>query len=389
MRLLLTVFFALGLMVSSAWAEDTAPNLFVIHDVAVDITAANAAQARDQAIAKAQHQAYDQLLQALGVDAAKAPKINDDDIATLVQNFEVQSEKASSVRYIATFTVQFRESATRHFLGNHIPATPPVANKPLVVLPMVEQFGHNLMWEETTAWRTAWDKEPHGKDNGGLIVPAGDLADIGVISTDEVLQGQAVSLKAIAAKYHAGGVAVLIFHQPLPTQRDAPQLDIRLYGDDGMAVTASHLTLPTMGDKTTIDAAIAQTIRLARQQIDKDWKKAKPPVDTSTANASAQAMDATKPSAMPVAVPLVSLVEWAQIRARLNNIAVIRQVNVISLARGATQLDIVYDGPIDALRTALFQEGLVLNQNAVNSQWILRPAEPGEVMTLGANHVSQ
>ena len=37
----------------------------------------------------------------------------------MVQSFEVQDEHSSSVRYIGTFTVQFRPNAVRDWLGKN------------------------------------------------------------------------------------------------------------------------------------------------------------------------------------------------------------------------------------------------------------------------------
>ena len=101
----------------SAYAQTGDESVYSVTDVAVDVTADSAAHARDQAITQAQRLAFGQLLERIGVDAAVGAKLSDDDIATLVQNFEVQNERTSSVRYLGIFTVQFKPNAVRTYLS--------------------------------------------------------------------------------------------------------------------------------------------------------------------------------------------------------------------------------------------------------------------------------
>ncbi len=88
----------------------TGPDPYTVTNVDADVTADTAAHARDQAIVKAQRTAYEQLCARF-----KAPnnstELSDDDVAALVQSFEVQRERVSAVRYIGVFTVHFNPSA--------------------------------------------------------------------------------------------------------------------------------------------------------------------------------------------------------------------------------------------------------------------------------------
>jgi hypothetical protein len=85
---------------------------FTVSDVGVDVTAESASKARDKAIMEAERAAYTQLCARLGVPDG-AEKLNDDEIAALVQSFEVQSERVSAVRYVGTFTILFNPTALK------------------------------------------------------------------------------------------------------------------------------------------------------------------------------------------------------------------------------------------------------------------------------------
>src|SRR5262245_480691 len=80
-------------------------DLYTVSDIDVDVTAESAVAARDQAITLAQRMAYDKLLkQVADADAtASLPQLDDNQIADLVEDFDVVSERTSTVRYIGKF----------------------------------------------------------------------------------------------------------------------------------------------------------------------------------------------------------------------------------------------------------------------------------------------
>ncbi len=95
---------------------------YTVTDVNIDVTAETAARARDKAIMQAERSALGQLCTRLGVTES-IDKLKDDDIAMMVQSFEVQSERVSSVRYVGVFTVHFNPTALKKKIA--IPAALP------------------------------------------------------------------------------------------------------------------------------------------------------------------------------------------------------------------------------------------------------------------------
>jgi hypothetical protein len=86
-----------------------AANPYVVSGVPVDVTAADSATARDQAIVEGQRKAFSMLMEQL-VGAEKAATIqvpSDSQLSGMVQDFEVESERLSSVRYIGVMTYRF------------------------------------------------------------------------------------------------------------------------------------------------------------------------------------------------------------------------------------------------------------------------------------------
>ncbi len=101
-----------------------AANPYTVTDVKIDVTADSAAHARDQALTQAQRKAYEQLCARLEADG-DAKKLSDDDIASLVQSFEVQNERLSAVRYIGIYTIHFNPSAVQRAIS--VSYEPPAA----------------------------------------------------------------------------------------------------------------------------------------------------------------------------------------------------------------------------------------------------------------------
>jgi len=112
---ILLMALALG-SASSARAE----TFLTVSDVPVDVTAKDAAAARDQAIAVAQSKAFDKLVKELVTDPVQQARLHpsQQDIESFVQDFGVENERVSTVRYIGLYDVRFRESRVRKYLAD-------------------------------------------------------------------------------------------------------------------------------------------------------------------------------------------------------------------------------------------------------------------------------
>jgi hypothetical protein len=102
-------------------AATPAADLYTVTDVAADVTADNANHARDQALMQAERSAFTQLCAKLNAPDASA-KMTDDALASLVQSFEVQSERVSALRYNGVFTIRFKPAAIQRKLGKYMNA---------------------------------------------------------------------------------------------------------------------------------------------------------------------------------------------------------------------------------------------------------------------------
>jgi hypothetical protein len=94
-------------------------NPFTVAGVRVDVTAANAVDARKQAFEQAQQAAFSLLASRFltkdRMTHFKAPPV--EQITPLVDDFEITNEKLSPTRYVGTYTFRFRPDASRNLIN--------------------------------------------------------------------------------------------------------------------------------------------------------------------------------------------------------------------------------------------------------------------------------
>jgi hypothetical protein len=92
---------------------------YTVTGIPVDVTAENAAAARDQAIVEGQRAALKLLVEnMMGTEKAAQIALPDDaGISEMVQDFEVESERLSAVRYVGTLTFRFLSDPVDQLVG--------------------------------------------------------------------------------------------------------------------------------------------------------------------------------------------------------------------------------------------------------------------------------
>jgi len=108
-------FFLLCLLICAALPVRAAEP-YVISGVSVDVTADNAATARDQAMVEAQRKAFMNLATQL-VPGKPIPNVSDKAIGDMVSDFHIEQEKFGGNRYVGTFTFRFRQNPVRAAFG--------------------------------------------------------------------------------------------------------------------------------------------------------------------------------------------------------------------------------------------------------------------------------
>ena len=97
-------------------------NVFEVNGVRLDVTSNSASNARKKALIKGESEALYSLLERLILsgDKKNIPKFTPEQISNFVRDFEVVSEKTSSIRYLAQLNFRFKADLIQNLLLDKI-----------------------------------------------------------------------------------------------------------------------------------------------------------------------------------------------------------------------------------------------------------------------------
>ena len=323
---------------------------YAVSGVTVDVSAANANAARDQAIREAQTKAWGELYKRLVPGGGNAPRLSDRDLARVVQGFEIDDERVSATRYLGSMTVRFRPNAVREILAGSTQQFVEPPSKPFVVLPVTVVGGRPVLWEDRTAWRAAWEERPAQSSLVPLLVPDGELSDISAIGVQEALEGNPDALARIAQRYGAGGVVVAKAALPDGEPDLSRPLSVEMvrYGADGQREEQTVSVKPDADDRP--EDVLMRATGMVSAALDESWRR-----DNLVASGPEQSTI--------VRVPLSRLDDWVEARKRLAGVPGLTRTEILSLTRDEAILSLTHRGDVQSLRQALARRDLGLAQD--------------------------
>lgn len=350
---------ALGLPAGGpAWAQG---ETFTVTGVEVDATADSATSARAAALDQGHRKAFQELVQRL-VPAADQPRVAGPTTTVLrdmVQDFSVENERTSSVRYLADLTFRFQPAAVRSYLQRQGVAFAETRSKPILVLPIFGAAGQAVLWQEPNPWRATWATREPSDGLVPLSVPLGDLSDVSAVDAEQALDGERGPLSALARRYGAEDVLInqlVLAGDPLAEQATLQVIASRLGGQDqGQSFVFRMRQQP--GE--TLDELLARAADQVSAQVNEDWK-------------AANLLRYGEQSSLTVIVPVGSLNDWLSVRRRLENVPSVLDSRLMAMTRNNIEVEITYAGDEQQLARALAQDDLRLTPNDAAGWWELR-----------------
>lgn len=342
-------------------AAQTADQAFSVSGVEVDVTAADAMRAREKAFADVQRLAFRRLMDRLVAEGQpRVPEPAARDIEAMVKDVIVESEKASAVRYLATFTVRFKPDSIRGLLSGAGVAYVDSRRPPVVVVPVLAAEEGPLLWDDPNPWREAWSRRPAD----GLvpfIVPVGELKDVTLVNAKQAMARDANALAALARQYGAVDALVTVA-SVAPGPDTLPVVTVKSYG---VGPAAPQGTTVKVAGKS--GEPLPALLRRAADQV-------------ADAVASGHKQLAAVPAgeeAGPISalVPVASMQDWLAVRQRLSALPLIKRVEVISLSRNEAAVVLHAVGAMPQVEQVLTQAGFTLSQEG--GPLIIRPGFGG------------
>lgn len=341
---------AFALLAAAGARAQGASDAFTVRDVAVDETAATAAEARQTALAVGQRRAFRRLMDRL-VPEDQQPLVPEVDANTLqfyVRDFSVENERTSAVRYLADLTFRFNPDEVRSLLRGAGVAFAETRSRPVVVLPVFsDTVSEATLWLEANPWRDVWAQRPGDDGLVPLTVPIGDLGDLAAIDAPKALAGDSAALRTIAERY--GAEDVLVTEATLSGDPEAGSGVLQVETRRFVGGTASS----TQRDKL---------VQVTGEPYEGFLERAAARVDSAVQEAWKQQylLQFGNQRSILVFVPLGSLDDWLTVRRRLEGVPAIQQTNLAALSRKEAQLEITFVGDEQRLTRALAQRDLFL-----------------------------
>lgn len=349
---------------------------YTIRGVKVDVKAENSNQARDKAFMEGGRLAFKELAKRLVTDEGfDASSITDAQIGKMIKSFEVESEKASGVRYTATLTYHFKENETADVLekrnvaftadplnnpkyngddeASGAPDVPPMAQR-VLVLPIVRVGARAILWEEKTPWHRAWEEAVASGDYPDIILPGFGAEDVSLIGATDALAGMRPPLQKIMAAYQAEGVVVASLLASNAEINNEPNVTIQLARFDGNAILLEthNVNLRSDTSKKTdkwLGLGVKMSVTSLRRSAEKNQGRQK------TLQAGVATAPAATQTTVHVAVPFASEDDWASKREMLRQIPGMVRIDITRMNRFRAVAMLSYAGSQPQLESQLKQ----------------------------------
>ena len=334
----------------SSRAQIASGNTYTIGGVDVDVTAADAVQARQQAIREARQKAVKLLVERMvpAEDRAKVPPVSDQRLDGMVRGVEFAQERTAGNRYIGKLGVVFSAEPVKQWLSEAGISIAETVARAALVVPLWKDKDGLQQLDDRNAWREAWT----GLDTLGSSVPVamvrGDQLDQDAMTIEQAYVGDVTALARLNERYRAPTVIVAIAEG----DKEGP---IRLSGvrydmQTGARSPLMSLTVPD-------SSQLADAAKKIHAKLDEDWR------GLATVRRDQQA-------GLDVYVPIRALGDWVQVRQRLGGIPAIKSVAVRTLESDRAELHLDYYGNEEQLQKLLSQAGLQLDKDA--DKWRLQ-----------------
>jgi hypothetical protein len=327
--------------------------LYTVSGVAVDVSASDASSAKLQAISEAQVKAFAVLLERLGGTEATArlQHLGPGDIGRMMDSLSIEEERTGPGRYIGRLTIRFLPDKVRAALaGADIAFTEDRAPAVVVVPVWLGREGPEA-WTDNP-WRAGWLALNAQESLVPLVVPLGDLTDAHTLDAQQALDGNRAELDAVRQRYSADSIVVAVA-APL----DNSTVRATLIGDTAMGKVDFDRTYTA--EQGGVAAAAARAVREFHATMLAEWRASRPQVRP------------TAVQSLRVAVPLASLEQWNDLRARLVDTPGVAGVDLSSLTGQGAIVRLNFSVPFPDLQAELADRRLDLALRG--ETWVIQP----------------
>ena len=326
-------------------------NAYTVTGVDVDVSAADAMQAREQGLREARRKAAKMLIERMVApeDRARVAVPDDARLEGMVRGIEFVRERSAPNRYIATLNVVFQPDPVKAWLSAGGVKVAETVSRPALVIPLWKGKAGVEPLDDRNPWREAW----RTLDTAGSSVPVtvirGDQLDQNAVSAEEAYVGDVSALSRLNERYRAPTIVVAI----VEGDKDTGSLTVGGLRYDTQTGARSEIPKVPVQDAGQLgDAA-----KKMHAKLDEQWR------GIAVVRRDSQDM-------LDVYVPIRALGDWVQVRQRLGGVPALKSVVVRNLESDRAELRLEYFGTTEELQRTLAAAGLTLDKEA--DKWRLQ-----------------
>lgn len=368
------------LATNTASAEDP----YLVEQVPVEVTAANAVEAREKALDEAYSKAFDMLVERMG--ATRPRGINPADLS---QSIEIADERVTAVRYAAQVTVQFDPRRVNAALGRQsdpayagaggygaqpsgpgrTPGEPMPVGTRVLVLPVYEWSGSRILWETSNPWYQAWSRSEPNILTGQATVPPGSGDDRN-LTADQALAGDRTALMRIARDRGAENLIVVLGRYQVDFAAGQPSFDVTAAGY-GPQLDGRRLSIRVPGDPNNfVDDLAQKAVAATVAKIGEEWRPGAAPTPIAPSDKPFRPSGPERD--ILVTAALAGPADLSRVRSRIGALPMVTRDQLVSLSRSQAVLRVHYAGDTDLLRTAISDAGFAVSTAAEG--WLVSPS---------------
>lgn len=376
MKVFLTMLLFSLSVAAGVRAAPADSKMFSAGGIKVDVTAENAAKAREQALQDGQKRALMVVMERITPDyvVEQLTELVPDDIINMVRDMSISNEKTSSVRYMATLEVSFNADAVRDLLRQNGLPYVRTSGKQLLILPVYKRSpaASPVLWDEDNPWLRAWNNRTVESYMIPLTVPAGDLADSSLLNAEQVVQGDLKAAESLAKRYGAEGILIVkMVRNGMNFSVDAMAMD------EGTASEIPNFSFTVSLTKNTA-TTYAKAVKKVVDKLEGVWKRD-------------QMVQYNNIESLVAMVPVSTVKQWETVQKRLDRIPLISSYNLQAARAGVLQLTIFFAENLDRLQSEMAKRMLSLTvlpsgvfklQAAERVNYLRSAAKPAESKTM-------
>lgn len=302
-------------------------------EIMVDVTSENASVAREKAMNIANRKAFTIVAERVATPdgVKKLNELTDAQILNFIKEVSVISEKASDIRYIATFNVAVNEHILKTYMQeNDIPfVIGSSAN--ILIIPTFREFKTDapMLWEANNIWRKTWEQNPRNISSAKFYSIPANGSNYAALDAEKALRMDGIALDKIAFINNTKDIYVAD-----AVYNGIEGLNIILYSyKDG---SEESISVPGERSEQLFIDAINQVSDTIYSKVKKQT-----------------VVDSQRKSDITVLFNYASLKEWLMLEKSLKQIAYIEKISTDAMGSGKVQFKISYIGSYDKLLEAL------------------------------------